>query len=101
MFGDEPTVDVRRLLSLIDYLPMDSATSGAILGAEPGWSSSDELTLALLNQLILTRRMWAEEESGKQLEPVRMPWHQAHAPRHASPSEVRAFFGGSARSVER
>lgn len=77
---------------------MDAATTGALLGAESGWSSRDELLLATLNQLILTRRMWADERGAQQLEPVRMPWHQ----RKSKPStahEVRAFFGASARVI--
>lgn len=79
---------------------MDAATTGALLEAEPGWSSRDELLLATLNQLILQRRMWADEHSGRQLEPVRMPWHSRNVKR-STLAEVRAFFGAGARLIKR
>jgi hypothetical protein len=95
VFG-EPTVDARRLLVLIEYLPMDSATSGALLGAAPGWSSQDELRLSLLNQAILQRRMWATPDTGKALTPIQMPWHKA-ASKPSTVQDIRSFFGGGAR----
>jgi hypothetical protein len=91
-------MDVRRLLVLIDYLPTDSVTAGAIVGATPGWSARDDLELASLNQLILQRRMWADADSGKSLEPIVMDWHRPkEASGPSSPDEVRAFFGGNVR----
>lgn len=98
MFDDVPTWDARKLLNAIDYLPSVSATSGAVIGAHPGWSSTDEMALAMLNQAILLRRMWAAEGEAHKLEPIRMPWHNAASGGQqpmSSSADTRAFFGAT------
>jgi hypothetical protein len=98
VFARAASIDARMLLNLIDHLPSTSVTSGAAVGAAPGWSSSDELSLALLNQSILQRRMWADERDAHQLEPIRMPWHVTRDVEQqpmSTTADTRAFFGAS------
>jgi hypothetical protein len=82
-------------------LPLRETALGRALGAvTPGWSSTEELLAAIVEQVDLSNRLFVMAHSKKGTRPptpitITRPGQAIEKPKLATPDEVRSFFGGT------